>query len=83
MAEVPQDEANRESGARLRDARQRTGKSQEDISFAAGIDQSALSKVERLGPQAVTWKKLFAIANAMGLVVEVTFRERGEGGHGP
>lgn len=71
-----QQAANQEAGKRLREIRQKAGMSQEDVSFAAEIDQSALSKAERLGPQVVSWQKLFAIADALGCLVEVSFRPK-------
>jgi len=66
-----QDEANREAGGLIRQLRQSAGLSQEDLSFEANIDQSTLSKLERIGPQAVSWQKLFSLADALGCVVEV------------
>lgn len=48
--------------------------SQEDLAFSAGIDQSTLSKVERSGPQAISWGKLLSLAEALGCTVEITLR---------
>jgi transcriptional regulator with XRE-family HTH domain len=64
-----QDEANTASGARIKKLREAAG-SQESIALQAGIDQSALSKVERQGPQTTSWTKLFALADSLGCVVE-------------
>lgn len=66
-----QEDANHANGARIREVRQKAGLSQEDLSFEANIDQSTLSKIERLGPQVVSWQKLFALADALGCIIEV------------
>jgi transcriptional regulator with XRE-family HTH domain len=71
-----QEEANGRSGAQLRALRQSAGLSQEELSLAANVDQSTLSKVERLGPQVISWQKLFSIADAIDCVVEVSFRRK-------
>lgn len=69
-----QDEANRRFGNLLKETRQNAGMSQEDLAFSAGIDQSTLSKVERSGPQAISWGKLLSLAEALGCTVEITLR---------
>ena len=75
---MDQDEAWRTAGQRIRDARVAAGLSQEDLAIEADWDQSTLSKVERLGPQIVSTRKLEALAAALGCVVDVTFRPTGE-----
>lgn len=64
-----------EAGARIKKLREIKKLSQEDIAFEAGIDQSTYSKVERLGPQVVSWTKVQAIAAALGCRIEVNFIE--------
>jgi transcriptional regulator with XRE-family HTH domain len=51
--------------------------SQEDVAFTAGVDQSKYSKVERLGPQVVSWAKLQAIAKAIGCTIDINFKSNG------
>ena len=68
-----QDDAMKIAGARLRELRERKGLSQEDASFEAGVEQSTLSKIERLGPHIASWGKIFKLAAALDCVVEVTF----------
>lgn len=72
-----QDQAYRRAGQHIKDARIAAGLSQEALSMDADLDQSTLSKVERQGPHAVSWKKLDAIVEALGCVVEVSFRKKG------
>ena len=62
------------AGAAIKQVRVAASRSQEDISAASGIDQSNLSKVERLGAHVVSLKKLSELAESLGYVVEVTFR---------
>lgn len=71
-----QEAAYVEAGARLRALRQDKGLSQEALSLNAEIDQSTLSKVERLGPQVVGWRKLAQVAEALDCIIEVNFRPR-------
>lgn len=69
---MSQDEAMKTAGAKLRQLREHRRMSQEDLSFEASIDQSTLSKVERLGPHLASWKKILKIAEALDCVLEVT-----------
>jgi transcriptional regulator with XRE-family HTH domain len=71
-----QNEAFVAAGQILKAIREQKGMSQEDLAFEAGMDQSTLSKVERVGPQMVSWAKLIAIAEAMGCMIEVNFRSK-------
>jgi len=71
-----QDDALRAAGAQLRALREARGMSQEDLSLDADVDQSTLSKMERLGPQAVSWSKLIKVADVLGCVIEISFRSR-------
>lgn len=48
--------------------------SQEDLALEADMDQSMLSKLERLGPSAMSYRYLCKLAAAMGCVVEINFR---------
>ncbi len=69
-----QEDLDKRAGERLRELRIASGKSQEAISFAANLDQSTLSKVERLGPGAVGWARFCRLAEVLGYEVEVTLR---------
>ena len=60
----------------LRDLRQKAGRSQEDVSIDVDMDQSTLSKLERLGPAAVGWTKFCRVADALGYRVEVSLRPK-------
>lgn len=62
------------AGAAIKQARVTAGLSQEDISAASGIDQSNLSKVERLGAHVVSLKKLSDLAESLGYVVDISLR---------
>lgn len=73
MTDHPQEAAFRQSGMAIRAIREQAGLSQEALSFEADVDQSSLSKVERIGPHMVGWQKLQAIAKALGCVVEISF----------
>ncbi len=55
------DEALKAAGGDLRRAREALGLTQETVSFSTGIDQSTLSKVEREGPQIISWRKLLKL----------------------
>ena len=71
-----QDDVFRIAGASLRAIREAKGLSQEDLSFDANIDQSTLSKVERLGPHVMSWGKIVKIAAALDCLVEISFKPR-------
>jgi transcriptional regulator with XRE-family HTH domain len=71
-----QEAAFRMAGEEIRKLRLASGRSQESISYESGIDQSNLSKVERIGPHAVSLKKLSDLAVALDCIVEVSFRKR-------
>lgn len=62
------------AGAALRELRERAGRSQEDVSIDINLDQSTLSKVERLGPGVIGWTRFCKIAEALGCEVEIVFR---------
>jgi transcriptional regulator with XRE-family HTH domain len=66
-----QDDLDKKAGAALRDIRTKLGRSQEDISIEIDLDQSTLSKVERLGPAAVSWKRFCDVVKALGYEAEV------------
>ena len=68
-----QDDLDKKAGAVLRDIRTKLGRSQEDVSIEFDLDQSTLSKIERLGPPAVGWKRFCNIVNALGYEAEVVF----------
>lgn len=63
------------AGARLRELRLNKNMSQEDVAFAAGVDQSTYSKMERLGPQVVSWSKAQAVAKALGCTITIEFKK--------
>jgi hypothetical protein len=71
---VMQDELDKMAGAALRDIRTKLRRSQEDVSIEIDMDQSTLSKVERLGPAAVGWKRFAEIARALGHEAEIVLR---------
>lgn len=71
---MSQDSEFAAAGARLKELRLKKNMSQEDVAFAAGVDQSTYSKVERLGPQVVSWAKLQSIAKALGCTIDVHFK---------
>lgn len=71
-----QEQAYRLAGQRIKEARWAADLSQQALSMNAELDQSTVSKVERQGPHAVSWKNLNAVAEALGCVVEVTFRPK-------
>lgn len=75
---MDQEEVWRAAGQRIRDARVAAGVSQEELAMDAEWDQSTLSKVERQGPHIVSLRKLEALAEALGCVVDVTFRPRAD-----
>ena len=77
MTDDPQEAAFQQSGLAIRTMREEAGLSQEALSFDAGVEQSTLSKVERLGPHTVSWQKLQSIAKALGCVVEISFVRSG------
>jgi transcriptional regulator with XRE-family HTH domain len=70
---VKQTEAFAAAGASIRALREQKGLSQERLSLEANVDQSSLSKVERLGPQSMGWRQLVKLAEALGCVIEVKF----------
>ena len=76
---MSQEDEFKGAGAALRQLREAQGKSQEDIAFEVGFDQSSYSKVERLGPQVVSWAKLMKIAGALGCSIQITFKPRSGG----
>jgi transcriptional regulator with XRE-family HTH domain len=73
---LTQDEAFEEEGKTIRKAREAKGLSQEAVALRASVDQSGFSRVERLGPQEVSWNKLRKIAEILDCVIEVSFRPR-------
>jgi transcriptional regulator with XRE-family HTH domain len=62
------------AGNQLRALREQKGLSQEKLAAQAGVDQSRLSKVERLGPQQFNWTGLIRVAEALDCVMEINFR---------
>jgi transcriptional regulator with XRE-family HTH domain len=71
-SQADQDKA---AGAALRELRKDAGLSQEELAAAANVDQSILSKVERLGPSAVRWAQFCRIARELGYGVEISFKK--------
>lgn len=76
-----QNELDIAAGTALRQARIAKGLSQEGLAADADLDQSLLSKVERLGPSQVRWTRFCRIAAALGLDVEVRLLPRESGDH--
>jgi len=68
-----QDDLDKKAGAALREIRTQLGRSQEDISIDIDLDQSTLSKIERLGPSAVGWRRFCDVVKALGYEAEVIF----------
>ncbi len=68
-----QDDLDKKAATALRDIRIRLGRSQEDVSIEIDLDQSTLSKVERLGPAHVGWKRFCEIVKALGYEAEIVF----------
>ncbi|MCA0358327.1 MAG: helix-turn-helix domain-containing protein [Proteobacteria bacterium] len=64
------------AGQRIKDARSAAGLSQESLAMDSDLDQSTLSKIERMGPRIVSWKKLEALAEALGCVVDVRLQPK-------
>jgi transcriptional regulator with XRE-family HTH domain len=67
-------------GTALKELRKARGLSQEALAAEADLDQSLLSKVERLGPGAVGWQRFCRIASALGCDVEVRLKPIEDGG---
>jgi transcriptional regulator with XRE-family HTH domain len=74
---VTQDEAFVKAGKSIRKARESKGLSQEAAALKASVDQSTLSKAERLGPQELSWNKLRKVAEVLDCIIEVNFHPRG------
>jgi transcriptional regulator with XRE-family HTH domain len=73
---LDQENALKVAGATLRSLREAQGLSQEELALEAGVDQSRLSKIERLGPQAASWAQLLKITAALGHIVEISYHAR-------
>ena len=71
-----QAEAWRASGARLRELRQAAGLSQEALSIGVDMDQSTLSKMERMGLHLGSRKRIAEIAEELGARVRIVIRDR-------
>jgi hypothetical protein len=54
--------------------KQLKGLSQEALAFKAGIDQSALSEIERLGPQRVSFNYLLRVTRELNAIVEINIK---------
>jgi transcriptional regulator with XRE-family HTH domain len=76
IAAADQNEALIAAGQRLRKMREQREMSQEKLSIAADVDQSKLSKAERLGPQYVSVAKLASIAEVLDCILEIDFRPK-------
>ena len=64
------------SGARLRELRQAAGLSQEALSINVDMDQSTLSKMERVGLHLGSRKRIAEIAEELGVRVRIVIRDR-------
>jgi transcriptional regulator with XRE-family HTH domain len=73
-----QDDLDKKAGAALREIRTKLGRSQTDVSIEFALDQSTLSKVERIGPAAVGWKRFCNVVNALGYEAEIVLRPVGK-----
>jgi Helix-turn-helix len=70
-----QEGLSRALGARVKEIRLAEGLSQEELSFKAEVDQSRLSKLERLGPAAIGWKGFCRVVAAMGFELSFTIKK--------
>ncbi|MGJ4880287.1 helix-turn-helix domain-containing protein [Bradyrhizobium sp. HKCCYLRH1065] len=68
-----QEERDAEAGRALKAIRLARGLTQEDLAAQADLDQSALSKVERLGPGA-SWKQFCRVAAALGCEITLSIK---------
>jgi transcriptional regulator with XRE-family HTH domain len=69
-----QREQDRSLGEQLKALRMAAGLSQEQLAADAGLDQSLVSKIERLGPGAAAWHRVCRIAEVLGYQLEVQLR---------
>lgn len=67
------DAALKAAGAELRRIRESKGLSQEALAINANVDQSALSKMERLGPYVVSWNTFLRVLDHLGVSIEIKF----------
>jgi hypothetical protein len=70
-----QEELGRALGARVKEIRLAEGLSQEELSFKAEVDQSRLSKLERLGPEAIGWRGFCRVVAALGFELSFTIKK--------
>lgn len=69
-----QDDANRKAGESIRNLRMLRGMSQEELALKSGInDQSTISKLERNGPQILSWRQCMKVAEALDCIVQTSF----------
>jgi DNA-binding XRE family transcriptional regulator len=66
------------AGSQLKQLREELKIPQEKISLEAGVDQSTLSKVERIGPQTISLKSFYALAAELDATVEIRILSRQE-----
>lgn len=71
-----QERSFKKAGQQLRAVREAKGLSQERLSLDAVVDQSSLSKVERLGPQLMGWAQLLRLAEVLDCEIAIEFRPR-------
>ena len=71
-----QDELDRAFGEALRAMRTAMKMSQEALAIAAEVDQSRLSKVERVGPSIMGFAAICRIADALNCDLEVSLCPR-------
>jgi len=62
------------AGKQLKELRKEKGLSQEALAFKAGIDQSKLSEMERLGPQRVSFNYLLRVTRELNAIVEINIK---------
>jgi len=72
-----QQQAKQRFGARLHQLRKAQGMSQEELAFAADLDRSYLSAIER-GKRNVSLVNIQRIAGALGVSVSALFAEGGK-----
>lgn len=74
---IRQTELDKEAGAAIKNLRKAAGLSQEELADSSDVDQSALSKAERLGPGAIGWVRFCRVANQLGFAVEICLTKAG------
>lgn len=70
MTDQEKEKTRERIGLRIATLRKNAGMTQEELSLKAGLQRSHVAKVER-GVYAVTFETIQAIANALGMTVDI------------